>query len=74
MKVGTLLLTLFIVCSIFFVIGGFCWEYTINTWLEYNDSPNRIEFWQAGLLGFCPLVGQLSIPAAAITFVLQLFL
>ena len=74
MKVGIyLLLTLFF-CLIFFVIGGFCWEYTINTWLEYNNSVNRIEFWQAGLLGFCPVVGQLSVPAAAITFVLGLFL
>ena len=74
MKVGGLLLIMLMTCTIFFVIGGFCWEYTINTWLEYNDSVNRIEFWQAGLLGFCPIVGQLSIPAAVITLVLQLFL
>lgn len=56
------------------LIGGFTWPYTINTWLLYFNNPQRIVFWQGMLLGFCPYLGQASIPAAAITWLLMLFL
>lgn len=55
-------------------IGAFCWPYTINTWLDFAGKPQTIVWWQGALLGFVPWLGQSSIPAAVITWILMLFL
>jgi len=55
-------------------VGAFCWPYTINSWLSFADKPQTIVWWQGALLGLVPWLGQASIPAAVITWVLMLFL
>ena len=54
--------------------GAVCWPYTINTWLVYVDKAPCVVWWQGFLLGFCPVIGQATIPAAFVTWVLMLFL
>jgi len=67
-------LIIFILC-ISALIGGFCWTYTINTWLDFiGKSPNHIKFWQGAIIGFIPYIGQVSLPAAGATWIAQLFL
>lgn len=67
---GCFILILFISA----VIGAFCWTYTLNTWLAFLGKPESIVWWQGALLGFVPYLGQVSIPAAVITWILMLFL
>lgn len=68
-----LIVSLFIL-ALFALIGALLWPYTLNTWLEYFGKPQTIVMWQGALLGFCPVIGQLTIPAAIITWILMLFL
>ena len=56
------------------LIGGFCWPYTLNTWLVYFGKQPTVHFWQGALLGFVPWLGQASIPAAVVTWILMLFI
>lgn len=63
-----------IVLSISALIGAFTWPYTINSWLEVIGKEPSIVWWQGCLLGFCPYIGQASIPAAVITWILMLFI
>ena len=65
---------LLVILLISAAIGALCWPYTINTWLEYAHRTARIVWWQGALLGFCPFIGQASIPAAVVTFILMLFI
>ena len=67
-------LVLLITLAIFAAVGGFLWPYTINSWLVFFGKDPTIVFWQGALLGFCPGIGQVSIPAAVITWILMLFL
>lgn len=67
---GTIIFVLIISAT----IGAFCWPYTINTWLHYFGKPVGIVWWQGALIGFCPWIGQASIPAAVVTFILMFFL
>lgn len=69
---GKLIIILIVLC-IFAAIGAVCWPYTINTWLVFFGKPATIVWWQGALLGFVPGLGQVSIPAAVITWILMLF-
>lgn len=64
-------LTVMALCSL---IGGFLWPYTINTWLVFFGKQPHIVFWQGALLGFCPILGQATIPCAIATWILMMFL
>jgi hypothetical protein len=68
------LIIVIIVMVICGTIGGFLWPYTLNSWLVLFGKPASIVFWHGFLLGFCPFIGQTTIPAAVITWVLMLFL
>jgi hypothetical protein len=63
-----------LILSIFGAIGAVCWTYTINTWLVYAGKEAVVLWWHGFFLGFTPLVGQLSIPAAVTTWIIMLFL
>lgn len=65
----------FVLGAIFIVVYacGLCWEYSLNTWLEIADSPNRIELWQGMLISCIPAFGQISIPFAIFTWIASLF-
>lgn len=56
------------------LIGAFLWPYTINTWLVFAGKAAHIVWWQGCLLGFVPYLGNATIPAAVITWILMLFL
>lgn len=56
------------------IVGAICWPYTINTWLIFLGKEPSIVWWQGFLMGYVPFLGQVSIPASVITFVLMLFL
>lgn len=57
-----------------FFIGAFCWTYSINEWLLYAGKETQIVWWQGGLIGLVPVLGQLSIPFAVGTWILLMFL
>jgi len=55
-------------------IGALCWTYALNTWLVFFGKTIAIAWWQGALIGFVPMVGQLSIPVAVVTWILMMFL
>lgn len=70
---GFILLTIVI---IFFsgIIGMFTWPYILNSWLIYAGKSASVVWWHGFLLGLVPYIGCLSIPGAAITWIIMLFL
>ena len=56
------------------IVGAFCWPYTLNSWLVFAGKPPAILWWHGFLLGYVPGLGQMSIPAAVITWILMMFL
>ena len=67
------LITLFVL-SLSGIIGAFCFPYVINTWLVYaGHAPVFLWYW-GFVLGYVPFIGQFSLPLAAITFVITLFM
>jgi len=62
------------ILAISLVVGAICWPYTINHWLVFFGKTSTISAWQGALLGIIPGFGQLSVPAAVITWVLMLLL
>jgi len=71
---GGSLLALLVILGICAAIGAILWPYTINTWLVYANREAVVTWWHGALLGFCPFIGQLTIPAAVITFILMLII
>jgi hypothetical protein len=49
------------------VVGAILWPYTLNTWLVFFDKEPVITALHGALLGFCPVIGQATIPVAIIT-------
>ncbi len=74
MKVWEVAVVLGFVLALFAVVGAFCWPYTVNTWLAYAESSNRMLWWHGALMGLVPGVGQACIPAAVVTWIAMLFL
>jgi len=69
--IGGIIIAVLLICA---VIGGLLWPYTLNTWLEYIGKEPCVVWWHGVLLGFCPIIGQATIPAAIVTWILMLFL
>lgn len=59
---------------VFSLIGGLCWNYSIHTWANHFHKIVSIKFWQCVLIGFVPVLGQASIPVAALTWILMMFI
>ena len=55
-------------------VCGWCWDYTISSWLVYAGKVDTFPLWLGVVISFIPGLGQLSVPAAVITKVLLLFL
>lgn len=71
MKANLILIGIVMIVSA--VIGGILWPYTIEAWAGLFNKTVEVEFWQGALLGFCPVLGQATIPIAVATWVLMLF-
>ena len=71
---GGIIFICLVIMVISALIGAVLWPYTINTWLVYVHREPSLVWWQGALLGFCPFIGQLTIPVAIITFILMLFI
>ena len=56
------------------LIGGFCWPYAINHWLDYFGKTAHVAFWQGALLGLVPGIGHFGIVAAVLTWIVALFI
>jgi hypothetical protein len=63
-----------ILALIVWFIASALWPYTINTWLVFFDKEPTIVFWHGLILALIPFLGQATIPAAVITWILMLFL
>ena len=46
----------------------------IDSWLMVAGKPPAVVWWHGALLGFCPVVGQLTIPVAMLTWVAMFFI
>lgn len=71
--IGGCLLILSLI-PIFIVVCGYCWEYTLDTWLAYAGKPNDFPLWGGCLLSIVPVLGQLAIPGAIGTWIAMMFL
>ena len=63
-----------IIVAICVLIGAILWPYSLNTWLAFFDKEPIIKMWHGALLGFCPILGQATIPVAVVTWLLMLVL
>lgn len=72
MKFNIMAIVVFFIIG--FIIGAVCWTYSINTWLVFLDKTNQIAWWQGGLIGFVPWIGQFGLVVAIVTWILMLFL
>jgi ABC-type lipoprotein release transport system permease subunit len=63
-----------VIGSICAVIGALLWPYTINEWLIFFDKEPVVLWWHGAILGFTPVIGQATIPAAVVTWILMLIL
>jgi len=71
---GGVAIIIAIVVIISAIVGALAWPYTINSWLMYAGKAASVRGWHGALLGFCPFVGQLTLPALVITWILMMFL
>ena len=65
------------ICVIFVVMVlacGACLDYTVSTWLEFAGKPDTFKYWHGCLCALIPVIGQLTIPAAFITWILMMFI
>ena len=56
------------------IIGSFLWPYTLNEWLIFFGKEPNVVWWQGFILGFVPVLGQITIPAAVATWILMMFI
>lgn len=54
--------------------GMLCWPYVINFWLVFAGKAAVVVWWQGALIGFVPGLGELTIPAAVLTWIFSLFI
>ena len=67
------LVLILIVMAFCSLVGGFLWPYSIEAWAGLWGKNVDVLFWQGALLGFCPVIGQATIPVAVATWILMLF-
>ena len=56
------------------LIGAILWPYSIETWAAYFGKVVSIPWYAGCILGIIPGLGQLSIPAALVTWVAMMVL
>lgn len=67
---GTALFLFCLIYSAIAAVSGLCWQYAINTWLEWADkSENAISFGSAFLIGLIPWINGVGLVVFGLTFV-----
>jgi len=56
------------------LLGGLLWDYSVNNWLLWAGKPQAFEYWHGCLLSILPPLSGLSLPCAAVTFILSFFM
>ncbi len=62
-------IVLFVLC-VCALIGALLWPYTINEWLVFFGKEPKVMWYHGAMLGFIPIIGQATIPAAVVTWIL----
>ena len=70
-EAGIVFVFVMLMCAVF---GAWLWPYSLNAWLVFFGKTAKVVWWQGALLGFCPGIGQATIPFAVITWILMLIL
>jgi len=68
----TQLVLLGTIAVVSFLVGSLCWTYSVNEVFEMIGSAKTIAWWQGGLIGLVPYLGQVSIPVAVIVWIVGL--
>jgi len=63
-----------LIIPVMIVAFGFCWEFSIDTWIGWAGGSRDFPLWGGCLMAVCPGLGQLSLPLAVLTFVLTFFI
>jgi len=79
MNPGKILAIVIVVYIAFAALTGLCWQFSINTWLEWADkTENAIGFGTAFLIGLIPWVNIVGLSVFLITllgtFIVPLFI
>ncbi len=70
MTAGAAFFLFCLIYSFVAILTGMCWQYSINTWLEWADkAENAIGFGSAFLIGLIPWINALGVIAFGLTFV-----
>lgn len=65
--IGLIIASIAVVGAALAAMGAWFWPYIVCVW------TGRVISWQTGaILGLCPVIGELTIPAAIVSFVFQL--
>jgi len=68
----------FLIIVLFLLIliypSALCWNYSINTWLDFAEKEKEISMTACYILAVVPGLGQFGIPLAAATFIIKMFL
>jgi len=69
MKLGSCLTYLVVILAVNIIAGGYCTEYTVETWATYFKGHTvDVPAWPCYVCGL--FIGQFTIPAALITWVI----
>lgn len=74
MNLPTLIVAVLVMVVVLFGLGSVCWTYSINHWVLHFHAAHTIKWWQGGLMGLVPGLGQLGLVAAVATWILSIFI
>jgi hypothetical protein len=75
MKVNSLaVLLILLVLGLSIIINSLTFPYAINTWLMFFNKQPQVLWYHGAILGVVPIIGQLGIIIAALTWIAMLFL
>jgi len=70
MNTSTMVVILVAIAVTFLLINACCLQYAANFWLEQTESPHRVSYIGAIGLSFVPVIGQVAVPGAVVTWLL----
>lgn len=71
---GVFLILIVLTFSLGLILGGVLWPYSIETSFGWFDKHVDIPWYAGCIIGVIPGLSQATIPAAAIIFIINLFM